>query len=70
MATNLFTAFDDAFAPPVRWKPQKLAMDVVSWLMTRAERRLVARRPAQLWYAMRELPRRVRKDIGYLPCAD
>ena len=49
MATNLFTAFDDAFAPPVPRAAQKLAMAVMSWRMARAERRLAARRPAQLW---------------------
>jgi hypothetical protein len=70
MATNLFVDFDSAFGPPVRRDGTKLAARVMAWLNSWAGRRVARRRQAQLWYGIRELPRHVRKDIGYLPWTD
>jgi hypothetical protein len=70
MAANLFVDFDSAFGPPVRRDAPKLAAQVRAWLIWWAEQRVARRQQAQLWYGIRELPRHVRKDIGYLPWTD
>jgi uncharacterized protein YjiS (DUF1127 family) len=65
MATNLFDAFDSAFAPPARPVLRNVATQVLHWLRTTRARRAEQHRRTKLAYSLGSMPRHVLKDIGY-----